>query len=167
MQTLYAVEVTCERRGEAGHTGDDDFLPFLLSPPSPAWRLQRAGLVAEQREMVVLFVIALLTAAVVVVYRVGRSLIASGSPQRPSRPATAAEPTPPAARPGRQSVALVVLGDIGRSPRMLYHAESLARHGFQTRIVAHRGALQTPTPFSTLLSAGPAEYLLASLSLVC
>jgi beta-1,4-mannosyltransferase len=39
-----------------------------------------------------------------------------------------------------KSVALVVLGDIGRSPRMMYHAESLARNGYTTHIVAYRGA---------------------------
>lgn len=40
-----------------------------------------------------------------------------------------------------KSVALVVLGDIGRSPRMLYHATSLASNGYTTHIVAYRGAL--------------------------
>ncbi|GEM10494.1 beta-1,4-mannosyltransferase, glycosyltransferase family 33 protein [Rhodotorula toruloides] len=39
-----------------------------------------------------------------------------------------------------KSVALVVLGDIGRSPRMMYHAESLARNGYTTHIVAYRGS---------------------------
>ncbi|GAA5934998.1 hypothetical protein JCM3775_004672 [Rhodotorula graminis] len=39
-----------------------------------------------------------------------------------------------------KSVALVVLGDIGRSPRMLYHAQSFARHGYTTHIVAYRGS---------------------------
>ncbi|BGP42115.1 mannosyltransferase [Rhodotorula kratochvilovae] len=42
--------------------------------------------------------------------------------------------------PSPKSVALVVLGDIGRSPRMLYHAQSFARNGFTTYIVAHRGS---------------------------
>ncbi|TNY22884.1 mannosyltransferase [Rhodotorula diobovata] len=39
-----------------------------------------------------------------------------------------------------KSVALVVLGDIGRSPRMLYHATSLASNGYTTHIVAYRGS---------------------------
>lgn len=38
-----------------------------------------------------------------------------------------------------KSVAVVVLGDIGRSPRMMYHAQSLLEHGFTTYIVAYRG----------------------------
>ncbi|GAA5856876.1 hypothetical protein JCM8547_008441 [Rhodosporidiobolus lusitaniae] len=39
-----------------------------------------------------------------------------------------------------KSVALVVLGDIGRSPRMLYHAQSFAANGYRTQIVAYRGS---------------------------
>ncbi|KAL8283743.1 hypothetical protein RQP46_005538 [Phenoliferia psychrophenolica] len=39
-----------------------------------------------------------------------------------------------------KSVAIVVLGDIGRSPRMLYHAQSFLSHGYTTHIVAYRGA---------------------------
>ncbi|CEQ42395.1 SPOSA6832_04199, partial [Sporobolomyces salmonicolor] len=39
-----------------------------------------------------------------------------------------------------KSVALVVLGDIGRSPRMLYHAQSFVEHGYTTHIVAYRGS---------------------------
>ncbi|GAA5863733.1 hypothetical protein JCM3774_001235 [Rhodotorula dairenensis] len=89
--------------------------------------------------MVVLLVIALLTAAILVVHRIGRSLIASSHPP-PNHPVAAAKSTPDASRLGKRSVALVVLGDIGRSPRMLYHADSFARHGFETRIVAHRGS---------------------------
>lgn len=42
--------------------------------------------------------------------------------------------------PRTKSVALVVLGDIGRSPRMLYHVQSFARHGYETSILAYRGA---------------------------
>lgn len=42
-------------------------------------------------------------------------------------------------RSTRKSVAIIVLGDIGRSPRMLYHAQSFAARGYQTTIVAYRG----------------------------
>ncbi|GAA6003473.1 chitobiosyldiphosphodolichol beta-1,4 mannosyltransferase [Rhodotorula paludigena] len=42
--------------------------------------------------------------------------------------------------PRTKSVALVVLGDIGRSPRMLYHVQSFARHGYETSILAYRGS---------------------------
>lgn len=38
-----------------------------------------------------------------------------------------------------KTVALVVLGDIGRSPRMMYHAKSFARHGWTTYIVSYKG----------------------------
>lgn len=39
-----------------------------------------------------------------------------------------------------QVVCLLVLGDIGRSPRMLYHARSLSRAGFLVQIVGYKGA---------------------------
>lgn len=45
-------------------------------------------------------------------------------------------------RRSRKSVAIVVLGDIGRSPRMLYHAGSFVERGYKTYIVAYRGALR-------------------------
>lgn len=41
--------------------------------------------------------------------------------------------------PEMRSVTIVVLGDIGRSPRMMYHAESFAREGFETTIVGYSG----------------------------
>jgi len=45
--------------------------------------------------------------------------------------------------PSYRTVAIVVLGDIGRSPRMMYHAESFASHNFKTYIIAYKG---TSTP---------------------
>ncbi len=41
--------------------------------------------------------------------------------------------------PSYRTVAIVVLGDIGRSPRMMYHAESFASHDFKTYIIAYKG----------------------------
>lgn len=38
-----------------------------------------------------------------------------------------------------RSVVVFVLGDVGRSPRMMYHAESFANNGFETYIVGYRG----------------------------
>lgn len=38
-----------------------------------------------------------------------------------------------------RSVAIVVLGDIGRSPRMMYHAESFASIDFETYLVGYAG----------------------------
>ena len=40
---------------------------------------------------------------------------------------------------GEKCVCIVVLGDIGRSPRMQYHALSLARSGFFVNIVGYGG----------------------------
>lgn len=45
----------------------------------------------------------------------------------------------PHPRPTLRSVAIVVLGDIGRSPRMMYHAESFATNGFQTYLIGQSG----------------------------
>lgn len=44
-------------------------------------------------------------------------------------------------------VCIVVLGDIGRSPRMQYHALSLATHGYRVHIVGYGGS----TPHKKLL----------------
>ena len=38
-----------------------------------------------------------------------------------------------------RSVVVFVLGDVGRSPRMMYHAESFANNGFETYVVGYRG----------------------------
>ena len=46
----------------------------------------------------------------------------------------------PRPRPSLRSVAILVLGDIGRSPRMMYHAESFASNGFTTYIIGNKGA---------------------------
>ena len=41
--------------------------------------------------------------------------------------------------PSPHSVAVVVLGDIGRSPRMMYHTQSFAEHDFVTDIIGYGG----------------------------
>lgn len=38
-----------------------------------------------------------------------------------------------------RSVAILVLGDIGRSPRMMYHASSFAEAGFETDLIGYSG----------------------------
>lgn len=38
-----------------------------------------------------------------------------------------------------QSVAILVLGDIGRSPRMQYHASSLSKAGFKVQLIGYKG----------------------------
>lgn len=42
-------------------------------------------------------------------------------------------------KPGR-TVQVVVLGDIGRSPRMQYHALSIAKHGGRVYLIGFKGA---------------------------
>lgn len=39
----------------------------------------------------------------------------------------------------QRSAAVVVLGDVGRSPRMCYHVESLANEGWKVGIVGYAG----------------------------
>ena len=41
----------------------------------------------------------------------------------------------------KHKVAVVVLGDIGRSPRMQYHSLSLSKHGFPVKFVGYSGEL--------------------------
>ena len=41
--------------------------------------------------------------------------------------------------PQRRSAAVVVLGDIGRSPRIMYHAQSFALNDFETYVVGYKG----------------------------
>ena len=43
--------------------------------------------------------------------------------------------------PAKRTVAILVLGDIGRSPRMMYHAESFAKHNFETYLIGYGGEL--------------------------
>ncbi|KAJ7480090.1 mannosyltransferase [Mycena galericulata] len=44
-----------------------------------------------------------------------------------------------------RSVAIVVLGDIGRSPRMMYHAESFADNDFFTDLIGYGGSKPIPS----------------------
>ncbi|KAI0757528.1 mannosyltransferase [Daedaleopsis nitida] len=61
----------------------------------------------------------------------------------------------PRPRPALRSVAILVLGDIGRSPRMMYHAESFATNGFMTYLVGYGGS----TPISSLLSTSRVKII--------
>lgn len=54
----------------------------------------------------------------------------------------------------RQSVSIVVLGDLGRSPRMQYHAKSFAKEGYEVDLVGYSGRV------------GPA-FMVRANSLVC
>ena len=49
----------------------------------------------------------------------------------------------PSQRPEMVSVQVVVLGDIGRSPRMQYHALSLAKYGGRVELVGYIGNCST------------------------
>ncbi|KAJ6573957.1 mannosyltransferase [Mycena vulgaris] len=44
-----------------------------------------------------------------------------------------------------RSVAIVVLGDIGRSPRMMYHAESFMENDFFTDLIGYGGSAPIPS----------------------
>lgn len=49
-------------------------------------------------------------------------------------------------RAAKSTVQVVVLGDIGRSPRMQYHAISLAKHGHNVDIIGYKGPESCPLP---------------------
>lgn len=42
-------------------------------------------------------------------------------------------------RPRLRSAAILVLGDVGRSPRIMYHAESFAKLEFNTYLIGYKG----------------------------
>lgn len=48
------------------------------------------------------------------------------------------------------SVQVVVLGDLGRSPRMQYHALSIADHGGKVQLVGYRGTVHRGVGHSIL-----------------
>ncbi|WWD18908.1 hypothetical protein CI109_103364 [Kwoniella shandongensis] len=69
-------------------------------------------------------------------------------------------------RPSRHRTATVlVLGDVGRSPRMMYHAESLSKHGWQTFLVGYDDTppipalLENPLVQVIGLSEGPKSLI--------
>ncbi|CAN0403560.1 unnamed protein product, partial [Hapterophycus canaliculatus] len=41
--------------------------------------------------------------------------------------------------PGCSHIVILVLGDVGRSPRMQYHAMSLASHGVEVTLIGYSG----------------------------
>jgi len=49
-----------------------------------------------------------------------------------------------------RSVAVLVLGDIGRSPRMMYHAKSFAENDFETDLIGYGGMLSFQVVSSAL-----------------
>jgi len=57
-----------------------------------------------------------------------------------------------------KSVCVLVLGDIGRSPRMQYHSLSFAKEGYQVDIVGYRGLLLEHKIMKFLLTSGILEY---------
>ncbi|KAG7527547.1 hypothetical protein FFLO_06828 [Filobasidium floriforme] len=48
----------------------------------------------------------------------------------------------------RKTAVVLVLGDVGRSPRMMYHTESLAKLGWETSLIGYRGS----TPLASLMT---------------
>lgn len=48
------------------------------------------------------------------------------------------------------SVQVLVLGDIGRSPRMQYHAMSIAKHGGRVSLIGYSGSFPTVSLISRL-----------------
>jgi beta-1,4-mannosyltransferase len=51
------------------------------------------------------------------------------------------EGPPAGSKGGDVSVHVLVLGDIGRSPRMTYHALSIAKHGGKVNLIGYLGKL--------------------------
>ena len=66
---------------------------------------------------------------------------------------------------GQSRVGVVVLGDLGRSPRMQYHVRSLVTHGFMVDFIGFPGSAlsRSITDHVTIRHLTPAPRLLASL----
>lgn len=68
-------------------------------------------------------------------------------------------PSPSSSPAAKQHVAaqVLVLGDIGRSPRMQYHALSIAKHGGTVELIGYHGWLTEPSLFanSLMLTSSP------------
>jgi beta-1,4-mannosyltransferase len=66
----------------------------------------------------------------------------------PTRYVKTSPPQKTASKGGRMeppiSVQVLVLGDIGRSPRMQYHAMSIAKHGGRVDVIGYKGAMFFP-----------------------
>ncbi|KAG8721586.1 mannosyltransferase [Ceratobasidium sp. 394] len=69
--------------------------------------------------------------------------------------------------PVRRSIAILVLGDVGRSPRMMYHAHSLAENQFDTYLIGYSGSTLIKSlrelPNLTMLSLTPPPKFITSL----
>ncbi|CAE6454118.1 unnamed protein product [Rhizoctonia solani] len=69
--------------------------------------------------------------------------------------------------PVRRTIAVVVLGDVGRSPRMMYHAQSLAENQFNTYLVGYSGSTLIKAlrelPNLTMLPLAPPPRFIGSL----
>lgn len=69
--------------------------------------------------------------------------------------------------PVRRSIAVLVLGDVGRSPRMMYHAQSLAENQFETYLIGYSGSTLIKAlrelPNLTMLSLTPPPSFIATL----
>ncbi|OAQ86757.1 hypothetical protein PCL_12862 [Purpureocillium lilacinum] len=71
----------------------------------------------------------------------------------------------PAAKPEDEHIQVLVLGDIGRSPRMQYHAISVAKHGRQVDIVGYKETARHPdligNPRVTMYALSPTPEWIA------
>jgi beta-1,4-mannosyltransferase len=56
-----------------------------------------------------------------------------------SAPVDTTRKTPDGQSTSSVNVQILVLGDIGRSPRMQYHATSIAKHGGDVQLIGHCG----------------------------
>ncbi|RDL35683.1 UDP-Glycosyltransferase phosphorylase [Venustampulla echinocandica] len=84
---------------------------------------------------------------------------------RPSPPKATSESSGAVDEP-KISVQVLVLGDIGRSPRMQYHAMSIAKHGGRVDIIGYKESTPHPgllnNPLITILPLPPPPRILRS-----
>lgn len=63
-----------------------------------------------------------------------------------------------------RTVHIVVLGDIGRSPRMQYHALSIAKHGGRVYLIGYQGASFFKTLIRNNLTSSQSQKYIPTLS---
>lgn len=74
-----------------------------------------------------------------VIFSTTLSLFLIALPSRYTRHSLPKSTTNASAAEPKTSVQVLVLGDIGRSPRMQYHAASIAKHGGRVDVIGYQG----------------------------
>ena len=87
--------------------------------------------------------------------------------ERISRPSRRKLSIPEGSAKPRVTVQILVLGDIGHSPRMQYHARSIANHGGRVSIIGYQGASKPVAPTAASRLANIISYQVLLRTRIC